>query len=82
MKNLEDTTPRSLKGAQWLALPKWVRLYSIPVGVPAWLLLMAHSFSSDGILSPSANDVVVGFLASVALLQLAFVARAYWRMDI
>lgn len=62
----------------WKLQPAWVKAFTIWIGVPAWLLFigeMAPPFE------PPNPLVLIGF-AATAVLQMAFIARAFWRMDI
>ena len=71
---------RQLNRSHWKVQPSWVKALTIVVAVPAWLVF-AYNILSD---SPDDHVVHVSFVLFivVALLQLIFVFRAYWREDI
>lgn len=71
---------RELNRSHWAVQPYWVKALTITVAIPAWLAV-AYNIMSD-----SPNDRVVqiagALFAVVCVLQLTFVAMAYWRHDI
>jgi hypothetical protein len=71
---------RELNPSHWAVQPYWVKALTIIVAVPAWLVV-AYNIMSD---YPDDRVVRVAgaMFMAVCLLQLTFVARAYWRHDI
>jgi len=66
--------------AHWWVQPRWVKIVTFAVGVPSFLYLQ---FATD--LDPFATllgKIAFGGFISVVVLQMIFVFRAYWRMDI
>jgi hypothetical protein len=69
--------------ALWAAHPRWAKIYLYAVGVPSWLYLMLHQFMAKDPLSFGiAEKVAVGLFFSAAVVQMAVLFRAFWRMDI
>lgn len=75
-----DDDPKTLDAAHWAVQPTWVKLYAICVGLPAWIFLMFGIFAAD--FGEIAMNIATGLFATAALMQMAFVFRGYWRMDI
>jgi hypothetical protein len=71
-----DDEPSSLTDGHWKVQPGWVKALTVLIGVPAFLLL------ATGAVGGMVENVAVSAFLAVALLQLAFVFRAYWRMDL
>jgi len=78
LKNDDD--PQTLQAAHWSVQPIWVKLYSICVGLPAWIFLIVGIFAAD--FGDIAMNVATGLFAIAALIQIAFIFRGYWQMDI
>lgn len=74
--------PQTLGDAHWSVQPRWLRLYTICIALPAWVYLLVRTFAGDF----DFDDVTVGtaafLFATAAGLQMIFIFRAYWRMDI
>lgn len=69
----------SLQNGHWQVQPRWAKAVAVLVGLPAWFVLLFTVVTSHiGALQTAAFSVFAG----VALLQLGFVFRAYWRMDL
>jgi hypothetical protein len=78
--NSDDDDLSSLKDGHWRIQPKWVKVLTVGVAVPAWLLFMRSVFT--GHVGGTLSTVAFIAFAAVAALQMAFVFRAYWRMDL
>lgn len=76
----KDDNPQSLEAAHWSAQPVWVKLYTICIGLPAWIFLMVGIFAAD--FGDVAMNVATVLFVGAALLQMLFVFRGYWRIDI
>jgi hypothetical protein len=59
----------------WQVQPRCVQALTIAVAVPAFLALVA---GIEGRL----ETIALFAFAAIAILQLAFLLRAYWRMDL
>lgn len=75
-----DDDRRSFGGGHWRVQPKWVKAFTVSAAVPAWLVLMAGVFT--GKISSSLTTVAIIAFVGVAALQMVFVIRGYWRMDL
>jgi Ca2+/H+ antiporter len=64
----------------WKAQPRWVKLLTILVGLPAWLVLMAAVFNDN--INATVETVALGAFVATCLLQAPFVFRAYWRTEL
>lgn len=77
LKNGDD--PETLQAGHWSVQPTWAKLYTICVGLPAWVFLMVGNLAAN--FSDNAMNVATGLFAVAALMQMVFVFRGYWRMD-
>jgi hypothetical protein len=75
-----DDNPQTLEAAHWSVQPTWVKLYTICIGLPAWIFLMFGIFAAD--FGDLAMNVAIALFAAAAVMQMFFVFRGYWRMDI
>lgn len=75
-----DDNPQTLEAAHWSVQPTWVKLYTICIGLPAWIFLMVGIFAAD--FGDAAMNVATVLFAAAAVIQMFFVFRGYWRMDI
>ena len=66
----------SLTDGHWKVQPGWVKALTVIIGLPAFIVLVT------GAASGAAENVAMGAFIVVVLLQLIFVLRAYWRMDL
>jgi hypothetical protein len=64
----------------WRVQPLWVKFITIAVGLPAWLVLAFGVLT--GRVDGDVEAVSFGLFLAVAILQLLFVSRAYWRMEL
>lgn len=71
-----DNEVSSLTDGHWKVQPGWVKALTVLIGVPAFFVLVS------GTVSGTLENVALSAFVAVALLQLAFVLRAYWRMDL
>ena len=71
-----DNEMSSLTDGHWKVQPAWVKALTVIIGLPAFLVLVTGAAS--GVL----DDLAMGAFIAVALLQLSFVLRAYWRLDL
>ena len=69
-----------LSNGHWKVQPRWLKALTILVAVPAWLVLMVSVFSGD--IDATVETVALSAFVATFLLQVAFVFRAYWRMDL
>ena len=72
---------RETRNPFWNCQPLWVKLITVTVAIPAWLVFASIGVVRGDIGSPYADGAAVIF-ASVAILQMIFVGRALWRHDI
>ena len=72
---------RELNRSHWAVQPYWAKALTVIVGIPAWLV-----FAYNIVVSNEPDDRIIrvafGLFMTVCLLQLALVARGYWRNDI
>ncbi len=78
--NSDDDNLSSFRDGHWRVQPKWVKALTVGVAIPAWLVLMTGVFTGN--IGCTLNTAAFISFAAVAGLQLAFVFRAYWRMDL
>jgi len=78
--NSDDDDLSSFRDGHWRVQPKWVKTATVCVGVPAWLIFMAGLFTGN--IGGRLNTVAFAAFAAVVLLQMIFVFRAYWRVDL
>lgn len=76
----EENEPRTLSEAHWSVQPRWAKVASFVIGVPSFFYLWLKG-GYDPFETPLGTASVVGFVL-VALLQMIFIFRGYWRMDI
>jgi hypothetical protein len=70
----------SFRDGHWRVQPPWVKAVVIWIAVPAWLLFMATVLMGN--IGGTVQMIAFGVFGAVALLTLAFVFRAYWRLDL
>jgi hypothetical protein len=70
----------SLRDGLWQVQPRWVKALTLLIAVPAWLVFVTSIFA--GTLGGTLQTIAFSAFAAVALLQLAFVVRAFWRVDL
>lgn len=78
----EDSEPETINEAHWWVQPRWVKYVTFIVAAPASLVWGYEVRFGDPFAYPRLMDVCFGALFLVAVLQLIFIFRAYWRMDI
>lgn len=76
----DDDEPKTLHEAHWWVQPRWVKALTFLIGVPSFGYLW-FTGSTDPFETSLGTASVIGFVL-VAILQMLFVFRAYWRMDI
>jgi hypothetical protein len=64
----------------WDVLPWWVRTLTYMIGLPALLVSLSPIFVQPPP-PEAAQNVAFGIWGIIVLIQLIFIARAYWRMD-
>ena len=79
-EDVQEDEPQTLSEAHWWVQPRWVKVMSVVIGVPSFLYL-SFSGGHDPLETPLEAASFIGF-ALVAAVQMIFVLRAYWRMDI
>ena len=68
------------RDGHWKVLPRWVKYLTVLLGLPAWAVFAVSIFLGD--IGSSYQMIAFSILASVAALQIVFIFRAYWRMDL
>lgn len=66
----------------WDAQPRWVKVLTLTVAVPAWLVFALLVATGDVFRLEWLAYFCFGSGATVMALQLFFLARAFWRMDL
>jgi hypothetical protein len=75
--------PETIREAHWWVQPRWVKFLTFLIGVPAGLVFMYEvKFGNFTAMDNRISDISFAALGFVALLQIFFVFRGYWRMDI
>ena len=66
------------QGLDWMLQPRWVKAFTTWIGFPAWLVLIG------GMAPPvePPDPIAISAFGATVVLQMVFIARAYWRMDI
>jgi hypothetical protein len=77
-----DHEPENINEAHWWVQPKWLKYLSLVVVVTAGSFWTYEVRFGNPFAHQRLMDVCFGALALVAALQLFFIFRAYWRMDI
>jgi len=77
-----DDDPQTLGDAHWSVQPRWLRLYTICIAVPAWVFLLVRILAGDFDFYDITVRTAAFLLATAAVLQIIFIFRGYWRMDI
>jgi hypothetical protein len=72
--------PQTLGAAYWAVQPRWVRFLVLLVALPAWLVLVYGVLTGE--LSTAVEDAAIGLFACVGAIELVYVTRAYWRLDL
>ncbi|MES2135948.1 MAG: hypothetical protein V4502_02660 [Pseudomonadota bacterium] len=72
-----DYEPETLREAHWWVQPKWVKYFSLAVGLPVGLF-WAYEVKYGDIfaLDPRVSDICFGVFFAIAALQLFFIFRA------
>jgi hypothetical protein len=78
--NDADRDLSTFRDGHWRVQPRWAKALTLLVALPAWIVWMVSVFTGtpDGTL----QTVAFGAFATIALLQLVFVFRAYRRMEL
>ncbi|WP_062733073.1 hypothetical protein [Sphingobium abikonense] len=66
----------------WAVLPKWVRAYTLFLGLPAWAVFALMIFSGQIFEYETLTMLAFGIFGSAAAIQTFFVAKATWRGEI
>ena len=69
-----------LQHDQWTVLPKFVKIGSLAIGLPAWVILAVSVVSGKEF--GAMQTTAFGVFVAAALVQIFFLVRAYWRKDI
>jgi hypothetical protein len=64
----------------WDVLPRWVKVVSVAVALPAWLWWVWEIISSNAASEVSLTPFLI--FGAVALIQIFFIGRAFWRMEL
>ncbi len=72
---------RTLYYGSWDAQPRWVKVLTATVAMPAWVILAVILIAGDVLRLGWLVSLCFGAFATVVALQLAFVVKALWRMD-
>ena len=76
---VNDDGGESVNWMHWNVQPVWVKAFTTWIGYPAWLLLVGKIGEGPPF---EVEPLLIVAFAAPAVLQMVFVARAYWRMDI
>lgn len=71
----ENEERQSYRSTEWTVQPLWVKVLTVCVAIPAWIVLIADMGGRFE------TPALIAFGAVVAL-QAVFAFRAYWRMDL
>lgn len=80
MTRSQDDTPRTWGQALWQVQPRWLRMLAVIVVLPSWLV-MGFFILQGNTESRAFMAAVVAFVV-IGGLELAFVAKAYWKNEI
>lgn len=58
----------------------WVKVLTMVAGLPAWIILMIGAFNGNGF--DTLQMTAFGIFFAVAIVQTAFVVRAWWKMEL
>jgi hypothetical protein len=72
--------PQTLGAAYWAVQPRWVRVLVVLVMLPAWLVLAFGVFT--GGLPSAVENAAIALFVCVGVIELGYLARAYWRLDL
>ena len=72
--------PKTPAQAHWWVQPLWVKIVTFVVAVPSFLYLRFATQADP--FETLLGKISVGGFVAVCLLQMIFVFRGYWRMDI
>lgn len=75
-----NNEPKTLAQAHWWVQPLWVKIATFVVGVPSFLYLQFATQIDP--FETLLGKISFGGFVAVCVLQLIFVFRGYWRMDI
>lgn len=75
-----DDDVETVRMSTWRILPTWVKTITILIGLPAWIIFLVCLVS--GAIGSQVQVTAFAAFMMVSLLQIAFVLRAYWRMDL
>jgi hypothetical protein len=73
---MPSATLRELRRAIWSSHPLWGKLYVLCVGLPSWAYLFYQMVIAGTVESPS-FDVALAAFVTAALLEVAFLFRAF-----
>jgi hypothetical protein len=80
LKLFAKEEPRTLAEGHWSVQPIWARYLAVFVGIPAWIGLGYVILTGN--IDSTLQRACGGVFAMVALIQLGFIVRGYWRTDI
>ena len=72
--------PQTLDQAHWAVQPRWAKIVTVVVAIPSFLYLLFGP--NEGPLAMTLETVALGGFIAVCILQMIFVFRGHWRMDI
>ena len=75
-----DEEPDSWSSSYWTVQPRWLKRLTTFIALPAWLAVAVSIISGN--LSRQLIVGCVGIIIVLAVLQAAFVAKAYWKHEI
>ncbi|RYD96321.1 MAG: hypothetical protein EOP61_18210 [Sphingomonadales bacterium] len=70
------------KSLTWRVQPNWVKKLTLFVGLPVWLALGAMIITGKFFEWQAFSQFLFCIFSGVAVTQLFFVGRAFWRNDI
>ncbi len=79
--NWREWLTKERRSIVWNAQPLWVKIATLVIALPAWIIFAVVGVINGDIGSPYA-DAAFGLFGIVAALQLAYFAKALWRMDV
>jgi hypothetical protein len=80
MKDQDHDITFSRRDDHWRVQPLWVKVLTVAAGLPACIILMIGAFNGNGF--DTLQTAAFGVFFAVAIVQTAFVVRAYWKMEL
>lgn len=80
MEDDRDDHLSLFSNAHWKIQPRWVKALTLMGAVPAWLVLMISVIGGN--IDGTVETVALSVFVATCFLQMAFLFRPYWRMDL